>query len=356
MRRNLHSSVLLYIPVLLPLHGQRLLPTHQPRISPICRVDNSTLDDGNRRPLSNHAPVSFKSSRRPSFNAKQSLGQNFLVDDSVALRMVDAFSDAVAGQDHPLVVEIGPGTGSLTRFLLPRFPNMKVVEIDQRCIDYLEEHLSMPGEQILHRDVLDVNWAELSEHGRRVNVIGNLPFYIVSQIMLSLFEQSKHVNVAMLTMQKEVAERVTSTHQRKAYGILSVMAQLHSVALPKILFDIPGSAFRPRPDVTSTVVQFNLDRSQITSNVSGQHFRTVLKAAFQQRRKVLRNSVKALVAGDPDEILGEWASKRAEQLAPYEFIELTKKLFGSVGDIDELGDSFVWTKPQHNLLDFPGKG
>jgi len=280
---------------------------------------------------------------------KQSLGQNFLRDEAVAAAIVRSFAAAVracrpAGDDGEdgggvHVVELGAGTGALTRRLVDLFPAMTAVEIDGRAVAALRAGL--PGLRVVQADVLALDWAAsvaslaATPAGggvrRPLAVVGNLPYNIVSQILLSLLEtRADVVATATVMVQKEVADRLVAPPRCKAYGILSVVAQLY--AAPTVLFGVPPSAFYPVPDVQSAMVRLDVRAEPV--GVAGvvhdrSAVRRVVRAAFQQRRKTLRNSLKGLTGGAP---LGErWASRRPEELSPPEFVELAAELYGEGG-------------------------
>jgi 16S rRNA (adenine1518-N6/adenine1519-N6)-dimethyltransferase len=267
--------------------------------------------------------------RREGLRPKQSLGQNFLKDASMAARICDTFAQSVDAICPGVgIVEVGPGTGAITSLLLEKYPDMVGLEIDQRAVAYLGE--SLPALSVQHIDVLAVDWGALaSKFGGSVAVIGNLPYNIVSQIMFALLEApSPSVRLALVMMQKEVAERVTAIPRTKQYGILSVVAQLY--AKPKIMFSVPSTVFVPRPSVESAMVQFefaphtdlNVYNTTLTAGL-----RLIVRNAFQQRRKVMRNSLRNLCEEHNVELPDKWALKRPEELPPAEFIELTKFVF-----------------------------
>ena len=170
------------------------------------------------------------------FKPKQSLGQNFLSDQNYVLKIVDALQD-----DSPegnRVVELGPGPGALSRVLIKRYPKMTAVEIDQRAVAFLGEKI--PELDVINMDVLDCDWTAMAQQrGGKLSVIGNLPFYITSQILFSLADHWKAVDKAVVTMQYEVAERVVAKSNSKQYGILSVVFQLYGN--PMMNFKIPGN-------------------------------------------------------------------------------------------------------------------
>jgi 16S rRNA (adenine1518-N6/adenine1519-N6)-dimethyltransferase len=183
------------------------------------------------------------------FRPKQSLGQNYLSDQNYVNKIVDAFGARCI--DVNRVVEIGPGTGALTRSLLPIYPSMTAIEIDQRAISFLHEKL--PLLNILHCDVLAFDWARLAQDkGGRLSVIANLPYYIVSQVLFSLADAQSQIDLAVVTMQLEVAERICAKPRTKQYGIPSVVFQLY--ASPQMVFKIPPNVFFPVPKVDSALV------------------------------------------------------------------------------------------------------
>jgi ribosomal RNA small subunit methyltransferase A len=189
------------------------------------------------------------------FKPKQSLGQNFLSDQNYVMKIVDSFTDN--SEDGCRVVEIGPGPGSLTRVLLDRYPKMTAIELDQRAISFLITKL--PKLKVMHMDVLDVDWPQLAiEKGGALNIIANLPYYIVSQVLFSLADSHKAINKAVVTMQLEVAERVTANPNSKQYGIPSVVFQLYGQT--SVNFKIPPSVFYPKPKVDSALVTIDFTK------------------------------------------------------------------------------------------------
>eukprot|EP00605_Chrysophyceae_sp_TOSAG23-4_P000447 GSChrysophyteH1.ASY1.ANO1.505.1 assembled CDS len=260
------------------------------------------------------------------FKPKQSLGQNFLSDQNYVNKICNAFTD-----DSPRglrVVEVGPGPGALSRVLFPRYPHMTAIEVDKRAVSFLAEKL--PGLRVVHQDVLTVDWMVLAEElGGPVSVIANLPYYIVSQVLFSLADAPQAVEKAVVTMQLEVAQRVTARPNTKQYGIPSVVFQLYCT--PKLNFKIPPTVFYPKPAVDSALVTLDFNRAHpILQTVHPMNLRKVLVTAFQKRRKMLRSSLKQLVkkeelsAGIPE----KWATRRPESLTPVEFVQLTAALYG----------------------------
>ena len=259
--------------------------------------------------------------QRLSIRPKQSLGQNFLIDENVVRKIIGAF--------HPgredVVVEIGPGKGALTSALAGRIQHLTLVEIDGRVIASLKEHFSSSEITILHGDILDLDFRLLyRKWNRPLRVIGNLPYHLTSPILFKCFDAAPVIADLTIMVQREVAQRITANPGTKAYGILSVMTQYYAV--PRLLFNVSPGCFYPKPKVTSSVLHIDFQNRQERSGDS-ELFRTVVRTAFGKRRKTLRNSLAYLPFEGVD--VSELESKvsfslqrRAEQLTLQEFIEL----------------------------------
>lgn len=245
---------------------------------------------------------------------KKSLGQHFLKDGNMIRKIVDS----IDGQPEDKVIEIGPGAGALTDYLVERFKNITVIEIDQRMIELLFN--KYPGLDIVHKDILKYDWADIINGDKPIHVIGNLPYYITSQILFSILEQRAHVSTALLMMQKEVAERIVARSGSKVYGILSVQCQLMSS--PEILFDVPPTVFSPQPSVESSVVKFIFDKPGLAC--SDENLKRVVRMAFNQRRKKLSNALKRLDTELPEDEFD--FTLRAEALSPEMYEKLTARL------------------------------
>ena len=262
-----------------------------------------------------------------SIRPKKRLGQHFLVDPNVIRKIVDAVE---APPESP-VVEIGPGEGALTGYLLARYPELTAIEVDDEAVAHLRT--AHPKLHLLHQDVLEVNWADLAQRlipytssPQPLTVVGNLPYYITSPILFSLLDARAHLRRAVVMMQEEVAERIVAAPNSKAYGILSVQTQLF--ARPQLLFPVSRHVFRPKPAVESAVLAIDFDAEPLLG-VDSAPLRRVVRTAFGQRRKMLRNSLGALVA-ERDRALPEgFATRRPENLTPAEFVTLTQALFGT---------------------------
>ena len=270
----------------------------------------------------------YEETRRPptlpsgKFRPKQSLGQNYLSDQNYAAKIANSVVDG--SPQGETVVELGPGLGALTRVLLPNFPKMMAVEIDGRAVDLLKERY--PTLAVVRADVLEIDYTKVSQlrGGLKLNIIGNLPFYITSQILFTLCDHCDVIDRACVTMQWEVAQRLVAKPRTKDYGILSVVFQLY--AKPEILFKIPNTAFYPKPKVTSALVAIGFAKNRPTFPVDPEKLRLVITTAFRQRRKMLRQSLKPILN---TKVLPEiYASKRPEELTPPEFLKLTGFIFG----------------------------
>ncbi len=254
----------------------------------------------------------------PAVKPKKALGQHFLTDLGIADRIaatLDAYPDTP-------VLEIGPGMGVLTQFLLERHPADKVtvVEIDTESVDYLEKNFPALDGHIISGDFLRMNLDELYPAGEKFCVIGNYPYNISSQIFFKVLDFKDSVICCSGMLQKEVAERIAAAPGTKTRGILSVLLQAWYDV--EYLFTVSEHVFNPPPKVKSGVIR--LTRNSVTDlGCDAALFKTVVKTTFGQRRKTLRNSLKSLLPPGtmvPDTAL---AALRPEQLSVAQFIELT---------------------------------
>lgn len=240
---------------------------------------------------------------------KKKLGQHFLTDQNIARKIVDSL-----GADVQDILEIGPGMGVLTQYLLERPElNVHVVEIDNESVEYLRNHFTQL-EHIWSEDFLKADIA--SRFKGNFNVIGNFPYNISSQIFFRILELRNRIPETVGMVQKEVAERIAAPHGSKVYGILSVLLQAFFDI--EYLFTVSEGVFNPPPKVKSAVVR--LQRNQVAElPCSEQLFVQVVKAAFNQRRKMLRNSLGKICGNLPE----AYAEKRPEQLSVNDFMLLT---------------------------------
>jgi 16S rRNA (adenine1518-N6/adenine1519-N6)-dimethyltransferase len=247
---------------------------------------------------------------------KKQLGQHFLTDQHTAHRI----ADALTGYPEGLVVEVGPGMGVLTRRLLERFGDrLWVVEIDRESVDYLHGQLPELGPRILEEDFLRLDLRRLTDGP--VSVIGNYPYNISSQILFHLLDHRDQVREITGMFQREVARRLTSGPGGRDYGILSVLMGAYYDS--EYLFSVPPGAFHPQPKVTSGVVRF-IRKEVRELPCSPDDFRKVVKMAFNQRRKTLRNALSAIWNERMEQ--SGYGGLRAERLAVEQFVELTQSL------------------------------
>jgi 16S rRNA (adenine1518-N6/adenine1519-N6)-dimethyltransferase len=258
------------------------------------------------------------------FKPNKSLGQNFLSDQNYVNKIVNAFH--CTSKLGCRVMELGPGPGALTRVLFQRYPQMTGVEVDKRAIMFLKEKI--PDVNIIHQDVLKIDWPQTAaDKSGPMSVIGNLPYNITSQILFSLIDSHKAVKTAVVTAQYEVGARIVAKPKTKQYGILSVAFQLYTT--PKMNFKIPATVFFPKPKVVSCLMTLDFSRPHPgLHRVSIYQLRRLLLTSFQQRRKMLRKSLKDLLQNEGLELPEEYQTKRPEELSPEDFLRLTTDLFG----------------------------
>ncbi|KUL06311.1 MAG: Ribosomal RNA small subunit methyltransferase A [Proteiniphilum sp. 51_7] len=249
--------------------------------------------------------------------AKKNLGQHFLKDEAIAHRIAESLD----GFPTLPVLEVGPGTGMLTRHLLEQGRDLTVVEIDSESVAYLKEHYPSLEGRILEQDFLRMNLPAL--YNESFCLIGNYPYNISSQIFFKLLDNRESIPCCTGMIQKEVAERMTASPGSRTYGILSVLLQTWYDI--EYLFTVNEQAFIPPPKVKSAVVRLTRNRrKQLGCNEK--LFKTVVKTSFNQRRKMLRNSIQSLLSeehplpGDP------MLTKRPEQLSIEQFEHLTNLL------------------------------
>jgi 16S rRNA (adenine1518-N6/adenine1519-N6)-dimethyltransferase len=243
---------------------------------------------------------------------KKHLGQHFLKDENIARKIADSLS-----VDTRRVLEIGPGTGVLTKYLLAKgYEEFRTIEIDRESIEYLKT--SFPGLSggLIEGDFLDADLQDVFPGN--FSIIGNFPYNISSQIFFRVLENRNRIPEVVGMVQKEVAMRIASPPGSKAYGILSVLLQAWYDI--EYLFSVHPGVFAPPPKVTSAVIR--LRRNSVSHlGCDPVFFQQIVKASFNQRRKTLHNALKSIGG-----YAGKYASKRAEQLSVDQFIELTKEM------------------------------
>ena len=244
---------------------------------------------------------------------KKYLGQHFLNDENIARKVVDSLSLC----NYSNVLEIGPGTGVLTKYLIKKKINLKLVEIDSESVEFLKAQLFIDPLIILEHDFLKLDLSNI--FSENFAIIGNFPYNISTQIIFKTLEYKSSVPELIGMFQKEVAERICEKKGSKKYGILSVLTQAYYDT--EYLFSVPASVFIPAPKVVSAVIRLKR-KEQIEIKYNEKLFFKVVKLSFQQRRKTLRNSLKSFNLSD---ILREDAifDLRPEQLSVKDFIYIT---------------------------------
>lgn len=245
---------------------------------------------------------------------KKFLGQHFLTDLDIARKIADTLDEF----DNVPAIEVGPGMGVLTQFLLEKNIDLTVVELDRESVPYLQENFPALKDNIIEGDFLKLNLTDI--YPDQFNIIGNYPYNISSQIFFKVLDYKDHIPCCSGMLQKEVAERIASKPGKKAYGILSVLLQAWYDI--EYLFTVSETVFNPPPKVKSAVIK--LVRNNRTSlDCDPKLFKTVIKTSFNQRRKTLRNSMKPILGKDNEVYSNEIFNKRPEQLSVEEFIFLT---------------------------------
>ena len=253
-----------------------------------------------------------------SVRPKKFLGQHFLVNLDIAQRIADTVD---VYPDTPLL-EVGPGMGVLTQFLLKKERPLKVVELDFESVAYLEKNYPELNGQIIEADFLDLDLTAIFNH-RPFTLTGNYPYNISSQIFFKMLEHKELIPCCTGMIQKEVAERIVAKPGSKTYGILSVFIQAWYDA--EYLFTVNPGVFNPPPKVKSAVIR--LMRNQTKQlNCNEKLFKNVVKTTFNQRRKTLRNSIKPLLGKENPIAAHEIFNKRPEQLSVEEFVDLTQMI------------------------------
>lgn len=248
------------------------------------------------------------------YTLKKSLGQHFLKDESICKKIVEALQLNSFSQ----LLEVGAGAGALTKYLieLPHI-NFKTVEVDDEKVPYLLAHYPSLQGKIIHQDFLQIQ----APFENEFLLIGNFPYNISSQILFKVLDWKMQVPVVIGMFQKEVAVRVAAKPNSKDYGIISVLIQAFYDV--EYLFDVPPTCFNPPPKVMSGVIQLTR-KKEFANFKSEKQFFTLVKAAFNQRRKMLRNPLKPLF--DAAILQEELFTKRAENLSVEDFANLTYKM------------------------------
>ena len=255
-----------------------------------------------------------------SVRAKKSFGQHFLNDDTIAEAIVNALPKNENKMD---ALEIGPGTGVLTKFLLNRSDlNLSAVELDKQSVAYLEQHYPAFKDKIIQGDFLQMNLKAV--FSQPFYLIGNFPYNISTQILFAVLENKEHIPAMVGMFQKEVAQRIASGPGNKSYGILSVLLQPWYKI--EYLFSVDENKFIPPPKVKSGVLRMIRNERQ-ELGIEESYFKMIVKTGFNQRRKTLRNALRPLLPEDVSVI--PFMNLRAEALSWEQFVLLAKAIQAS---------------------------
>jgi 16S rRNA (adenine1518-N6/adenine1519-N6)-dimethyltransferase len=265
---------------------------------------------------------------------KPKLGQNFLADENARHAIVAALGNI----SERTVIEIGPGHGAITDLLAPRAKRLIALELDRALVAELTFRFrDQPHVEIVEGDVLDADLHALIPDGETADVIGNLPYYITSDILLKLFAAAKDglLERAVLMMQREVADRLSAAPGVRDYGLLSATTQMHAAV--DSLFTLPPEAFSPPPEVFSTVLRLHFAPRFVELGVDATGFDRFLKVLFAQKRKTLQNNLRA-GGFAADRVAAAWpasipAQARAESVALEPLAELYRALEGAAAEL-----------------------
>ena len=271
--------------------------------------------------------------KKYNIKANKGYGQNFLIDDSILEGIVESAN--ISPED--IVIEIGPGLGNLTEYLLKKAKKVIAFEIDTRMIEILNDRFNKyTNFELINQDILTVNLdnyvydtlAHYNNYNGKIKVVANLPYYITTPIIFSLFETASSINEIVVMVQKEVANRIVADPGNKEYGALSIMAQYYSDV--EIALNVPKECFNPIPKVSSAVVKLVKTEKYVDEN--NKEFRELIKCAFSQWRKKVINSLVNmhylnLSKEEIQEGLDKFAIKenaRAEDISLEKYVELNK--------------------------------
>jgi len=248
------------------------------------------------------------------FTVKKSLGQHFLKDENIIKKIVEALKQ----NEFKNLLEVGPGGGALTKYLI-KIPNInfKAVELDEEKVDFLIKNYPVLQDKIIHKSFLQID----RPFDESFTVIGNFPYNISTQILFKVLEWKEFVPVVIGMFQKEVAQRAAAKEGSKIYGVLSVLIQYHYDV--EYLFDVGNECFTPPPKVKSGVIRLTTVKEKLPVK-SERAFWVLVKTAFNQRRKTMRNAVKSLFT--QEELQDELFLRRAETLSVKEFADLTFRM------------------------------
>ncbi len=262
--------------------------------------------------------------------ANKKLGQNFLINESIIYDIVKKAN--VTKED--VVIEIGPGLGSLTKELINNAKKVIAIELDPNMIDILKSRFGIfDNFEVIYGDVLKIDLEELIKGYDSVKVVANLPYYITTPIIMKLLEDKLKIKSITVMVQKEVGERICATHKDKEYGAITVSVQYYSE--PQIIIDVPKENFLPAPEVDSCVIRLNMREKPPVSLKDEKLFFRLVKGAFTQRRKTINNSL-TCSGKSKEEImaalnkLGIDSKLRAENLSIQQYADIANTLVEAV--------------------------
>jgi 16S rRNA (adenine1518-N6/adenine1519-N6)-dimethyltransferase len=250
--------------------------------------------------------------------AKKSYGQHFLTNEGTSEKIANSLLKL---HDTKNVLEIGPGKGMLTKYLIAQDINLKVIEADKDMVDYLENHYPQLGEKVIFLDFMKASLPKVFD-GQPFYIIGNFPYNISSQIVFKALKHPELVPEIVGMFQKEMAERIISPPGSKEYGVISVLTQAYYDG--EMLIKVPPGAFNPPPKVNSAVIRLKR-KANPDLGCDERKFRNIVKTSFNSRRKMMRNTLKSIV-NDEQILIDKEFDARPEQLSVKDFINLTNKL------------------------------
>lgn len=252
--------------------------------------------------------------------AKKSYGQHFLKEEGIAKKIANSINqkETLIGQN---VLEIGPGKGMLTKYLKDLDINLKAVEADRDMVDYLEVQYPELKDNIILLDFLKISLKKVFD-GEEMTVVGNFPYNISSQIVFKIINYKDLVPEMVGMFQKEMADRIIAPPGSKVYGVISVLTQAYYTG--KLLMNVSPQSFSPPPKVNSAVIRL-VRKNDLNLGCDEKLFRNVVKTVFNQRRKMIRNGLKAMVR-DVEILQDKTFDRRPEQLSVSDFVEITNKL------------------------------
>ena len=262
--------------------------------------------------------------------ANKKLGQNFLINESIIYDIVKKAN--VTKED--VVIEIGPGLGSLTKELINNAKKVIAIELDPNMIDILKSRFGIfDNFEVIYGDVLKIDLEELIKGYDSVKVVANLPYYITTPIIMKLLEDKLKIKSITVMVQKEVGERICATHKDKEYGAITVSVQYYSE--PQIIIDVPKENFLPAPEVDSCVIRLDMREKPLVSLKDEKLFFRLVKGAFTQRRKTINNSLTCSGKSKEEIIaalnkLGIDSKLRAENLSIQQYADIANTLVEAV--------------------------